>query len=286
MNRVTVATEYSSKFLQIERPKPLSDNKLEQTIQDVLFGKLDHDISDNVYYDFKAECSHWFLSSKLNHLEGLECFERLDIINGCTQYIDNIYMSGPVQTMYGDYRYHERLGLSTVIHDYTQLIPKVPLIIALPFPNNGKSHTHIIEILDTSLERDIPVHIDSAWISASRDIEFDYSHPAIESVGMSLSKGLGLGWNRVGLRWQRHFHQDAITIMNDYNMNLRAVAKIGLHFIRQFPSDYLWNAHGEQYYKVCKDFNLRPTNSIHLALDGYDPVGVSPLIRYLDEQPK
>ena len=144
-------------------------------------------------------------------------------------------------------------------------------------------HTLIEEILEASLEKDIPVHIDSAWVSASRDIVFDYSHPAIESVGMSLSKGLGLGWNRVGLRWLRRYNkQDSITIMNDYQMNMRAVVKIGLHFIRNFPSDYLWNTHGERYYKVCKDFNLRPTNSIHLALDGYDPVGVSPLIRYLE----
>lgn len=282
MNRVIVAPEYSVEYLQIERPKPLSDNNIENLIQDVLSGGLDKDMSDNVYYDFKTECSHWLLNSTLNDLTGLEKFERLDIINGCTQFIDNIYMSGPVQTLYGDYRYHERLGLSTIIHDYKDLIPNIPLIIALPFPNNGRIHSHIEEILEISLVRGIPVHIDSAWVSASRDIVFDYSHPAIASVGMSLSKGLGLGWNRIGLRWKRHYRPDAITIMNDFNMNLRAVAKIGLHFIRNFPSDYLWNTHEDRYYKVCGDFNLTPTNSIHIALDGYDPVGVSPLIRYLE----
>ena len=277
-----MAPEYSSIYLQIDRPKPLSDNKIEQVILDVLSGKMDKDMSDNVYYDFKTEASYWLLNSKLNKLSGLEQFERIDIINGCTQFIDNIYMQSKVQTLHGDYRYHERLNLCKIIHKITDLIPKVPLIIALPFPNNGKIHNNMTDILDYCLINKIPVHIDSAWISCSRDIVFDYSHPAIESVGMSLSKGLGLGWNRIGLRWQRKYKQDAITIMNTFNMNLRVVAKIGLHFVREFPSDYLWNTHSERYYKVCKDFNLRPTNSIHLALDGYDPVGVSPLIRYLE----
>ena len=284
MNRVTVAPAYDSQYLQIERPKPLSDNNLEKAILDVLSGKLDKDMTDNVYYDFKTEASDWLTNSKLNKLSGLEKFERLDIINGCTQYIDNIYMQGPVQVLRGDYRYHERLGLAIKIHDdMSSLIAGIPLIIALPFPNNGKIHNDMNQLLAVCLRKDIPVHIDSAWISSSRDIEFDYSHPAIHSVGMSLSKGLGLGWNRVGLRWQRNYMQDAVTIMNDYNMNLRAVAKIGLHFVRNFASDYLWNTHGDNYYKVCKDFNLKPTNSIHLALDGYDPVGVSPLLRYLEK---
>jgi len=70
--------------------------------------------------------------------------------------------------------------------------------------------------------------------------------------------------------------------MNDFNMNNRALAIIGLHFIRNLSPDYLWINHAERYYKVCDDFNLTPTNSIYLALKNNKPVGVSPLIRYLE----
>jgi hypothetical protein len=283
MNSVAIALKYSCEYLQLDRPKPLSDNNIESLIQDILAGRIDKDITATVYSNFKKECIQWFLNSKLNKLTGLEQFQRIDIINGCTQYIDNLYMQYPIQTIHGDYRYHERLGLQIQVnHDFTTLIPEVPLIIALPFPNNGSIHNDMAAILDKCYSSNIMVHIDAAWISASRDIEFDFSHPAIHSVGMSLSKGLGLGWNRIGLRWQRYMVQDAITLMNDFNMNLRLVAKIGLHFIRNFSSDYLWTMHSERYYKVCRDFNLTPTNSIHLALNGIDPVGVSPLIRYLE----
>jgi hypothetical protein len=223
----------------------------------------------------------WLFKSKLNHLTGFDNFDRVDIINGCTQFIDNVYMKGPVQVLRNDYRYHERLGLAYV-KDVGSLIPDIPLIVAMPFPSIGAPHHDMGEILNECLVKKIKVHIDSAWITCCRDIIFDYGHPAISSVGISLSKGLGLGWNRIGLRWTRQPNADSVTIMNDFNMNLRAPAMIGLHFIRNLEPDYLWNKHGERYHKVCKDFNLVPTNSIYLAIKEGQPVGVSPLIRYLE----
>jgi hypothetical protein len=283
MNRIDVAPSYSADYLQVERPSPLSDNVIEQLIQNVLTGKLDKDITDKVYTDFKKETIDWILNSKLNHLVGLDGFNRVDIINGCTQFIDNIYMQGPVQVLRGDYRYHERLGLAYV-KDVGSLIPDIPLIIAMPFPSIGAPHRDMEEILHECKIKNIAVHIDGAWISCCRDINFDFSHDSIRSVGLSLSKGLGLGWNRIGLRWTRQSHADSVTIMNDFRMNNRALSMIGLYFIRNLPPDYLWNTYGSIYYKVCKDFNLTPTNSIYLALLNNQPVGVSPLIRYVAEQ--
>jgi len=72
--------------------------------------------------------------------------------------------------------------------------------------------------------------------------------------------------------------------MNDFNMNLRAPAMIGLYFIRQLEPDYLWNKYENIYYQICKDFDLVPTQSIYLALQNNQPVGLSPLIRYVAEK--
>jgi hypothetical protein len=283
MNRIRTAPEYSIDYVEIDRPSPLADSKIEQLIQDVMTGKLDSDITDTVYTNFKKETTDWIFNSKLNHLTGFDSFDRVDIINGCTQFIDNLYMQGPIQVIRGDYRYHERLGLAYV-KDVGSLIPDIPLIIAMPFPSIGAPHQDMEEILHECKIKNIPVHIDGAWISCCRDITFDFSHVAIRSVGISLSKGLGLGWNRIGLRWTKDSKPDSITIMNDFNMNNRALAMIGLHFIRNLPTDYLWTTHGRDYYKVCYDFNLMPTNSIYLALQNNNPVGISPLIRYLENE--
>ena len=281
--QIKIATDYSSKFLQVERPKPLSDKHIESEIQEILHGNWSHDISDQVYVDFKEQCESWLIGSKLNTLTGIDTFTRKDIIIGCTQFIDNLYMQGPVQVLRGDYRYHERLGLAYV-KDVGSLIPDIPLIVAMPFPSIGAPHQDMEEILHECKIKNIAVHIDGAWISCCRGITFDFDHVAIRSVGISLSKGLGLGWNRIGLRWTKTTKTDAITIMNDFHMNNRALVMIGLHFIRNLPSDYLWLTHGERYYKVCRDFNLLPTRSIYLAMRNGQPVGVSPLIRYIENE--
>jgi hypothetical protein len=283
VKREKIAQSYDEKWLEIDRPQPLSDNKIESLISDVLSGKLEKDISDAVYDNFKLEVEKWIISSPFNTLSGLDSFTRKDIIIGCTQFIDTIYMQGPVQVIKGDYRYHDRLGNWGT--DPGLLREGVPLIIAMPFPSTGNIHYNMKDILDECVEKSIPVHIDGAWISCCRDIEFNFDHPAIKSVGISLSKGLGLGWNRIGVRWTKETQSDAITIMNDFNMNNRALVMIGLHFIRNLPADYLWLTHGERYYKICRDFNLIPTHSIYLAMHNRQPVGVSPLIRYLENAP-
>lgn len=283
MDRIKVALDYSEQYLEIERPQPLSDRFIEQLIVDVSSGKLDKDISDSVYSNFIEECDNWIHSTKLNKLTGLDKFNRKDIMNGCTQFIDNIYMQGPVQVLEGDYRYHNRLNrckFTTV----GNLDDTMPLIISVPFPRYGAQHEQMTEILDECLKKDISVHIDGAWITCCKDLSFDFSHPSIKSVGISLSKGLGLGWNRIGLRWTKDPEPDSITIMNDFKMNNRALTMIGLYFIRHIQNDYLWNTYGETYNKICKDFNLTPTKSIHLAMRNNSPVGLSPLIRYVTQQ--
>jgi hypothetical protein len=282
MDRIRRATSYSIDWLETERPQPLSDLAIEQLQQDVLNGKIDKDITNQVYTNFKKEMTGWILSSKLNTVTGLDNFDRVDIINGCTQFIDSIYMEGQPQVLVGDYRYHDRLG-----NRGTQpglLKENTPLIIAMPFPSTGAVHTQMEDILDEAQDKGISVHVDGAWYTCCRGIDFNLSHPSIKSVAISLSKGLGLGWNRIGLRWTRQPSTDSVTIMNDFDMNLRAPAMIGLHFIRRLQPDYLWSKYGDIYNQVCKDFGLTPTQSIYLALRNDQPVGLSPLIRYVAEQ--
>lgn len=282
MKRIRIAESYDEKWLESERPQPLIDNYIEALTSQVVKGGVFTDISDQVYIDFKKEMTEWLLQSKINTITELDDFDRVDIINGCTQFIDTAYMNGPVQVLAGDYRYHTRLG-----NWYTHpgfLSKEKQLVIAWPFPSTGGTHPQMKEILDEAQDKGISVHVDGAWLTCCRGINFDLSHPAIKSVAISLSKGLGLGWNRIGLRWTKSKDADAVTIQNDFYMNLRAPAMIGLHFLRNLEPDYLWNTHGDKYYKICHDFVLTPTSSIYLALHNGQPVGVSPLIRYLENE--
>lgn len=280
--RIKIAEKYSEEFLEIERPQPLTDLQIEKLIKDVLDGNIEKDVTDQLYVDFQNNFKRWLNDSNLNQLTGLDSFNRTDICTGCTQFIDTIYMKGPVQIIKGDYRYHNRLNLDLAYSVPGYLKPNVPLIIALPFPSIGSEHPNMENILDECVEKNIPVHIDGAWITCSRFISFNFNMPAVVSVAISLSKGLGLGWNRLALRWTKQQEPDAISIMNDYHMNNRIPVMIGNHFLKHLEPDHLWKTHGDRYLKICKDFNLTPTKSIHLALRNNQPVGVSPLLRYLE----
>jgi hypothetical protein len=278
--------DFNLNNLETDRPSPLTDTRILNEIQKILAGKIDKDITDQVYDDFKDECEEYIFSSDLNILKGNKAFRRKDIIIGCTQFIDNLYMQGHVQVLKDDYKYHERLEKAFIFDHYTKLQRTIPLIISLPFPSRGDIHPDMDDILNHCWENHIPVHVDGAWVTCSKNINFDFNHPAIHSFGISLSKGLGLGWNRVGLRWHRNLDvKDSISIMNDFRMNLRVVVKIGLHFIRHFPTDYLWTKHGHRNEKTCNTFNLTPSNSIHIAhMSDGKTVGISKLINALEEQ--
>ena len=129
MGRQKIAELYSASALEIERPQPLSDRKIEKLIEDILFKKVEHDITDQIYEDFKIEMINWLTSSTLNRLIGLDKFNRIDICNGCTQFIDSIYMKTTPQILLGDYRYHERLNTDLQYSKPGELLENVPLLI-------------------------------------------------------------------------------------------------------------------------------------------------------------
>lgn len=230
---------------------------------------------------FKDTFVKWLNNHKFSTFKGLDAFPRRDIINGCTQFIDDLYQRcGTLQIFENDYKYHWRLNNNIEYATLDTLNPNKELLISMPFPFYGDVHPDMQEILDTAYEKNIPVHIDGAWISCIRDINFDFDHPAIQTVGISLSKG-GMGGNRIGLRFARKKPEGAVTIMNDFNMNSQALVSMGIKFMEELGPEYFWNIYGEAYKKVLKDFDLEPTKAIHLASKDGKPVGIRPLLRYL-----
>jgi len=282
MKKIKIAPFYDKQFLEIDRPQPLSDIKTEILIKEVLGGGIDKDISDNLFTNFIDHITNYITKSDINQFSGLEVFPNKDIILGCTHFIDNLYMQGPCQTILNDYKYHERLQLGQ-INEVGHLVKNVPLILSLPFPATGDIHPKIDAILSESLEKNIDVHIDGAWLLAAKNINFNFAHPAIKSIGVSLSKGLSLGWNRIGIRFRKIKYNDSISIMNQYNMTNKSLIIVGLHYLKNLARDYFWKKYETTYYKICTDFDLKPTNTIHIALKDNTPVGLSPLIRFIHE---
>ena len=279
MKRDSPDRKYNREWLQYERQQPMYDESINEFYENVFKKSPVH--NGTLDDAFKIEFVNWLNSHKFSTFKGLSAFPIRHIIQGCTQFIDDLYQRcGEIQTFEKDYKYHWRLNNNIQYATIDNLDPKKELLIAMPFPYYGDIHPGMYDILDKCEDLNIPVHVDSAWISCIRDIEFDFDHPAIKTFGISLSKG-GIGGNRIGLRFARQEPEGAITIMNNFNMNQQPLMYIGLKFMKELGPEYFWRKYEEKYFKVCKDFNLKPTKTVHLAMDGNRPVGIRSLLRAL-----
>lgn len=302
MQIISTPNTYSQELIQFNRVFPLIDYKLEQLIKNVLEQKLtpeEHNFLDvgtqalgvdpaltrDLFNTFKTKFQETIESSKLNSITNLNLAKRVDICCGCTQYIDSIYMKygrNGIQVLENEYNYHKRINPHIGFKTINNLMPDFPLIISQPF-YTGSTHSQMAEILDKCYSLNIPVHIDGAWLTACKNINVDFSHPAIESFATSMSKGYGLsGWNRIGLRWTKEHLEDSITVMNDFLQIPAQNVAVGLYFLDNIPVDHLWNTHGERYNKICQDFNLTPTDTIHAVIVNNKIGGIAPLIRHLE----
>jgi hypothetical protein len=272
--------EYTSAWLQYDRPQPMYSSHINKFYDD--FYKWNPVHTGDLDEQFKISFDAWLSNHTLSTWRGLAAFPRRDIINGCTQFIDDIYQRAgkDVVTFEDDYKYHWRLNQEIEYATADSIKHGQELIIAMPFPFYGDVHPDMDQILDTALAEGVPVHIDGAWISCIRDMDFDFDHSAIHTVGISLSKG-GMGGNRIGVRYARKTPEGAVTIMNDFNMNSQAPVSMGMKFMAELGPEYFWKEYADEYRQVCSDFDLQPTKAIHLAKKDGRPVGVRSLLRCL-----
>ena len=202
--------KYTKEWLQHTRPQPMYDNDINKFYDNFYQKNPVH--TSNLDEIFKNKFVNWLKNHTLSKFKGIESFGRLDIINGCTQYIDDLYQRcGNLQIFENDYKYHWRLNNQLVYTNLNNLQKSKELLISMPFPYFGDIHPSMNDILDKCNSLKIPVHIDGAWISCIRDIEFNFDHPAVETFGVSLSKG-GMGGNRIGVRFSRNKPTGAVTI--------------------------------------------------------------------------
>lgn len=236
-----------------------------ESIKSAPIGRVDHMALDN----FLQLAPKYFMSSKLNQLTGLDAFPVIEATMGCNHFIDNLIMQhgiNGVQIFEHDYKYYYRLKPDLELAQPGHIKPNQPIIIAMPSPGWMDIHPMHQEILDEAYSKNCPVHIDAAWITAAKGIKFNFNHPSIHSVAMSLSKGMDLWWNRVGIRWSRKLDDtDSITIYNKKGMLSERVLQTGLLYLEHIPPDHVWLYYENKYNDICRALKLRPTKMVHVA---------------------
>jgi len=294
MQIINVISEYSNEHIEINKCRPFVDKLHERLILgvgsspyypiDASFSVAGVSKTENIFEKFKTAFLAYITGSRLNSITNLQYSVRNDIILGCTQYIDDLHIRhSEIQVLEHEYNYHTRLKPNTIPCTIDTLKPNTPLIISVPFSFYGGTHPDMNRLLDKCVELSIPVHLDAAWITAAKNVHIDFNHPAVVSMGISLSKGLGLsGWNRIGVRYTKENIEDSITVMNDHLQIPSVPVIIGSYFMERVPVDHLWNSHGLNHYKICSDFNITSTDTIHMGIMNDRPVGLANLLRYLE----
>jgi hypothetical protein len=259
---------WSKEQLILDSLPSISDAKLTQLQQHIVSGKI-LDVKPDPYTRFQSAATAFFTASNRYQLQGIDQFNHQDIIMGCNHFIDNLIMKHGItglQIFEHDYRYYQRLCPAMSFARVGELVPDRPVLIAAPIPGYLDLHPEWAAIVAECESKNIPMHLDASWLGAATDIDVDLRSTAIRSVCMSLSKGLGMHWNRIGLRWSRdHDETDSISIYNRFNMIPECLVRNGIVAMSQVEPDYLWNTYGDQHREICRALKLRPSKIIHAA---------------------
>ncbi len=267
--------ELVDKQLIAYNQKAIFDYKFQTNLRDAPWYEwLNKDHFFECRDDFLEATNKWIHSTKLNTISGLENFTIRDITIGTTQVFDEMYFNNAgkrLRTFRGEYSYHKRVFknvefLDDTNGDYLGLEENDWVIISYPFCGVGDIHKHMNTLLDEALEKNITLLVDCAWFGTCRDLDLDFNHPAIKTVCFSLTKGLGLGHLRCGVRYSKEDNDSIISNQNKYINLVMITAQTGLHQMKSFSPDFISNKYYESYLDVCETFGFHKTKCAHVAL--------------------
>ncbi len=279
-------------FAQVLSPTDLIENDLVRSkhnaVYDFEFKQALTDapwkewLSQDTYFECKEEylekIHNWLHDTKNNSLTGLENFEHHDLIHGTTQAFDEAYFrykERRLRVFRGEYAYHRRvftnhLFINTATDEYVDTIDENDwVIISVPFcGTGGLPPQHYQQVLDDALKVGAPVLIDCAWYGTCYDMHIDLNHPAITEVCFSLTKGLGIGNLRTGIRYSNYGtdDQNPIRQQNEYNHLPLGAAQIGIHMMETFNIDRIPDKYKQWQHDLCGVLGLEPANCIHIGM--------------------
>ncbi len=245
--------------------------------------------------DYLSFYEQWIKLSQLNKIHGLDRFTQKHIINGTTQSFDEAffrYKNRRLRFFRGEYAYHRRVVSHWAYLEDCPLEKEDYIIISAPFCTTGEVHPLYSSIMDVATHMNVPVLIDCAYFGTCENLDLNLNYPCIESVSFSLSKGLGLGDIRSGIRFSHFDDEYPIAQQNRYGHTVLAAARIGLYMMEHFHPDFIPLKYSAAQKEVCIELGLKPTPCMHLALgdntdqwetykidDIYQRVGIRNLVK-------
>jgi hypothetical protein len=228
-----------------------------------------HDPQESIGHDeFVNKASDWFRSTKINDLQGWGKFPCVDVIMGCTHFIESLASKHKwnIQILGKEYAYYTVMGKKHT--EPGHLEPGKPLVVSLPnyFYGNRPDWQAVLKECE---QKGIDIHIDCAWVIAAKGFGFNFDHPNIKSFAMSMSK-YNFTWNRVGLRWSRQRTIDSCTMLSTQRKYNELTTACGSFMMDNIPRDYGWEKYGKINQQICDKLGLEPTMFFYVVKDKND----------------
>ena len=259
---------HNLQFSDLDRKNlhPVNDEYLQQ-LRKRFYEEPQSDISHNKFVD---KATKWFLSTKINTIKGMEKFPCVDVIMGCTHFIESFVSKNKwnVQILEREYAYYGLMGKSPT--EVGKLEAGVPLIVSLPNYYYG-SRPEWKQVLKECENKNIDIHIDCAWLTAAKGFTLDFDHPNIKSFAMSMSK-YNMSWNRIGLRWSKQRTMDSCTLISTQKKYNELTTACGSFMMDNLPRDYGWEKYSSAVDMICKKFDLEPTMCFYLVKDKHGDI--------------
>lgn len=224
--------------------------------------------------EFLSTYRQWISESRLNRFKGLTDadFPFARYVHGTSQTFDHYFrrQSGRrVRFFKGEFVYHKIYCREVIPWAFIEDGPIAAgdaVIVSLPFSDSGEVPNDLNETLDKCHSLGVPVLIDAAYIGICRDIEFDFSHPAIETVTSSLSKAFtGAAALRIGVRFEREFRDDPVDFFNSVGMFSRLGAKLGTKLMTRFSCDFISEKYFKKQQEICAGIGVTPSSCVIFA---------------------
>ena len=228
-----------------------------------------HDPQESIgHNEFVNKASDWFRSTKINDLQGWDKFPCIDVIMGCTHFIESLVSKHKwnIQILGKEYAYYTLMGKKYTEPGHFE--PGKPLVVSLPNYFYG-DRPEWQAVLKECEQKAIDIHIDCAWATAAKGFNFNFDHPNIKSFAMSMSK-LNLTWNRIGLRWSRQRTMDSCSLISAQKKYNERTTACGSFMMDNLPRDYGWEKYGKINQQICDKLVLEPTMFFYVVKDKDD----------------
>jgi len=212
----------------------------------------------------------WIQKSKLNKIIGIKKFNKLSYTYGTSQAFDEFYSKYKLlrfRCFKGEFKYHEIIWKENkykweYIED-DKIKKNDAVIISVPFSDFGSEHPKTKDVISQCEKLNVPVLIDFAYYSISRNINFNVNKKCIKVLTFSLSKSFyGAERIRIGIRLKKKKDYDSPDLFNEMGMVSKIAIGAGIRLLKKFKTDYCQNKYRKKQIKICKLLNLIPSDCV------------------------